>query len=93
MLEQLVLKIGLGIGLGIAAAILSKWSTAEVWDNKKLAFSIVTGVISALTFLNDAGDINEANVLGLVATNLGGQFLLNKGVGIVSRLRGKQAIK
>jgi len=89
MLEQLVLKVGLGIGLGVVAAILSKWSTAEAWDNKKFAFSIVTGVLSALTFLNDSGDVSETNILGLIVTNLGGQFLFNKGVAVVARLRGK----
>ena len=87
MLEQLVLKIVLGVGLGITAAVLSKLSTGSDWDGKKFAFSIATGIISALTFVSDAGTIDETNILGIAVTNLGGQFLLNKGISAVSRLK------
>lgn len=87
MLEQLALKIGLGVGLGFLAAILSKWSTKEDWDNRKLGFSIITGVLSALTFLSDFETIDASNVLGVVTTNLGGQFLLNKGITVIDSLK------
>lgn len=85
--EQLVLQLGLGVGLGVAAAILSKLGSGEDWDGRKLGYSIGIGVVSAFVFLKDAGTITADNLVGLIATNLGGQFILNKGLQMFARLK------
>lgn len=87
-LEQLALQIGLGVGLGTTAAVLSKLGSGEDWDARKLGYSIGIGVISAFVFLRDVGEITAENIFGLIATNLGGQFIINKGLAMFKRLKG-----
>ena len=87
-LDDIPVKIALGIALGSLSAVMAKLASGEDWNGKKFAYSIGIGIGSAIAFIDDLGEIGPSNILGLIATALGGQFIINKGVQMLKRLKG-----
>ena len=89
-LDDITVKIALCVGLGALSAVMSKLASGEDWNGKKFAYSIGIGIGSAIAFLDNLGKIGPENILGLIATSLGGQFIINKGVQMLRRLKGSE---
>ena len=86
-IEQLVIQLAVGAGMGFLISAISVLSdAANKWNNRLFAYTAILGAFSALGVISSVeGGITADNLISVILTIAGITFLANKGIKVAAR--------